>query len=195
MINETYRLAIEALGPSGQQLVNVQHYRQTSIGGSDEGTELANAWIEFGGPAYGAMLSEHCGIVNIKVRNVDRPVYGTDVPVTPAISGEVSGDASSPTAPQIMTIRTGLVGKSYRGRNYLFPTGEALVGGGQIAGTYATLVASYFAAIQDLIDSVSGFEYRLGVWSPTLSVFTLAQSYTAQEFQGKMGSRRAGVGS
>lgn len=195
MINEVYRLGVECLGPSGQLMVNVLHFRQINSIGSDEGTELADAYIADAMPLYQDILSSSCGIVNLKVRNVDRPTFGTDVAVSPAGTGVVTGQASSPTAPQIMTLRTGLIGRSFRGRSYLFPTGESLVGGGQIEGTYATGVNDYFTALQSLTDGVSGAEYRLTVYSPTLTLDTLVTNVTPQEFQGKMGSRRAGVGS
>jgi hypothetical protein len=195
MINEVYRCAIEALGPSGQQLVNVLHFRQISVGGSDEGSELAAAYIAVAMPLYQAIMSSAVAIINIKTRNVDRPTFGTDTAVTPPGAGALSSNASSPTAPQIMTQRTGLIGRSYRGRSFLFPTDESQIGGGQLGGTYAADVQTYGASLLGLTDPVSGFVYSLTVYSPTLSVDTLVTSFTPQEFQGRMGSRRAGVGS
>ena len=194
-LNDIFRLAVIGIGPSGQQLVNVHHYRQFSaLAGDNTGALLIDAFREDAEAAMAAALSASVSIIKYEARNITQPSFGVDVSLSPVVTGGISGQASSPTAPLIVTWRTGLIGRSRRGRSYWWPVGESSVGGGQLEGAFAATLDAAASALLILTDSVSNATYEKVIWSQVLLTATPVLSFTLQEFQGRMGSRRAGVG-
>lgn len=193
--NDIFRLAVIGIGPSAQELVNVHHFRQTTALGSDDGSELIQAWIEDAQAAHLACLASSISVTGYQVRNITQPLFGSDFALTPAEAGDLAGDALPPTAPAIITWRTGLIGRSRRGRTYMWPATEAQQIGGQVQGPYAVLLGTFAEAFAVIADSVSSAGYAHVVYSPTLTQAFTRTTYQVQDFLGRMGSRRSGTGS
>lgn len=193
-LGDIFRLSIEGFGPQNQQLVNVFHYRQEGTIGNTNGIELIDGWIQDVQPEYLACISDQCAITKMEVRRTDNPAIGVDYSPDPIATGLLTGDAMSPNNPAIITWRTFLFGRSYRGRTYMWPGDEVGVEAGQVNTTYSDLLDIFATAAQNITESVTGAVYQLQVWSPTLNSAEPVQSWQVQPFLGVQRRRRSGTG-
>ncbi len=98
---------------------------------------------------------------------------GLDLPTAPAGTG--SGNAYPPQLARVMTIRTGLSGRSFRGRFYLPPPAidENNASASIPLTTRQDLVNAFATYCGDVF---TASDFQLGVWSPTLAGFESATS-------------------
>lgn len=194
-INDVFRLSVEGLGPNAQQVVCVFHYRQTGALGDDSGEDLCDAWENTLVGAWADIISADCLITKLEARNVTQPLFGFDHAIEPNVPGTLVGQTLPPMNSAVISWRTGLIGRSRRGRNYVWPAGEAEQNLGQWTPTYLTAVGVFATAALAITDVVSGAEYALVVWSPTLSASTTVTSYQVDALVGTQRRRRPGRGS
>lgn len=174
-INQLYRLAVEcgAVNASGK-VVNVFHYVQTSADVSANGaTSLVLTWNAQMTASYVATFSSSVQYEGLRARNIDNPTEGLDFTRAVPAPGTVTGDMVPPQIASLITWQTGLIGRSFRGRTYLPPTGESAIGnaGALTAGQLAAM-ATFAEAAKILEATVDHPSYQLVVYSPLLDTRT-----------------------
>lgn len=123
----------------------------------------------------------------------------------PANTVGTRGPTSSSVLSTLIQIRTGLGGKSHRGRNFWPPPGEADSNVSLIDGAVLTQLADFIACIAGkFIGQAKTEPWSLGVYSRKLGTpsntqwsngFTEATSLVASEVIAVMGTRKVGRGS
>ena len=193
---DIYRMALIGIGPQGQELVNVHHYRQVAAGGGDLGDQLARAWIEDAAPLWATCVSANVSMTEIQIRNVTQPQFGVDWSTDLPVAGTQAGETLPPNTTFVISWRTGLIGRSRRGRTFMFPTVEASQASGQISGGQAVAMEAYATEMLDLEDpdTTATFEMVIhsevpGVGDTTVNTFLIPQFIATQR------RRRAGTGS
>lgn len=178
--------------------VNTFHFRQENELAVDEpGKDLVDAFENFALPSYRAMVTSIARIVQYSVYGITDPLYVYEDSPLPA-AGLVSGEALPLQTSPIITWRTGLAGRSRRGRTYLPPTGESQQNGG-------VLLASFLDLMDDFADNVKVLNalavnplystWQLGVWSATYQYFNPVNSHISRQTIVTQRRRRAGQGS
>lgn len=138
---------------AGQELQN-QMYVTKPSGGAEVGLfDVAQAFGDWVGNSWATVASETAILNSIIVTDVTVEA-GAQVTFVPI--GTLSGDLSVPPLPTGTTItaswRTGLSGRSYRGRTYHIGLVEDQVNGNELAEARRTqIVAAYSTLIADLI--------------------------------------------
>lgn len=181
---ELYRIAVEGSCVNGSgNVVNVFHYTQTtpSPTGANGAADLASTWQVQLMDLYVACLSTSYQLESYHVRNIDNPTEGADVIKLVPEPGDVVGDMMPPQTSCLISWRTGLIGRSYRGRTYLPPTGESAVGsaGALTAGQLAAIGAFAEAALV-LESTVTFAGFQLVIYSPTVPARTPVSSYSVR---------------
>jgi hypothetical protein len=192
--NDIYRLAVEGIGPTSQQLVNVFHYRQIGAVGDAAGADLIDAWQVSARGAFLAAISASCAITNYSVRNLTQVGLGVDVAESPAQPGIVAGDALPPMNAAVITWLTGLIGRRNRGRTYMWPTGESRQTAGQISGTYDTELTTFAGANILIGGGALGDDYQLVVHSEVGNTNRDVTDFVVRQFLATQRRRREGVG-
>ena len=192
--NDIFRLAVEGIGPTSQQLVNVFHYRQVGVIGDDAGADLVDAWQVTARGDFLAAISASCALTNYSVRNLTQVGLGVDVPESPALPGFVSGDALPPMNAAVITWLTGLIGRRNRGRTYMWPTGESRQTGGQISGTYDAELTAFATANILIAGGILGGTYQLVVHSEVGNTNRDVTTFVVRQFLASQRRRREGVG-
>jgi len=178
--------------------VNTFHYRQeTPLVFDEPGEDLVQAFISEALPAYRAMVTSIAQVVQYSVYGITNPLYIYEESPAP-VAGLVSGEALPLQNAAIITWRTGLAGRSRRGRTYLPPTGESQQNGGVLLASFLTLMNS-FAEDASLLNPLTVnpliATWQLGVWSETYQYFNPVTSHIARQTIATQRRRRAGSGS
>jgi len=85
-------------------------------------------------------------------------------------TGGLSGDALPPQCAMVTTLRTGQVGRRFRGRYYAAGWGETSNSGGTFDGSHVAVVSTAwgaFLATHAIVAPTDGF--RVGVWSTRIA--------------------------
>lgn len=162
-IADIYRLAVIGRTGTGALLVNTLHYVQQAGVGDNPGVNLVDAYIADAAPLYADILSDQCFIEAIQVRNVTDGISGTDYTLPVPLVGVLTGDMMPPQDSAILQFKTPFFGRRFRGRNYLFPTVEAMQNAGQWTGAYPADAIAYGNAL--LTIASAGYTYTLAVHS------------------------------
>lgn len=149
-VNDIYKLTIEGLGPSAQQLTNTLYYKQTAGTADLPGTALIDAWYAQCMAAFLDLLHEDVAVTKMHTRNLSSPEYGLDYDLSPTQAGTVEGLGLPPQCSANIQFTTGYIGKTNRGRNYLWPTAVDMQNHGQWNETYQGAAAIYMAALEDI---------------------------------------------
>lgn len=119
---------------------------------------------------------------SVSVRDLDV----ANQPMYTSTGSPVAGTAATETMPAqncvVVTVRTALAGKSYRGRVYLSGWAEvANLNSGLIATPARTAAQAFVAALDELEDLGFPYSLKLGVASRTLEVTTPATGYVVRD--------------
>lgn len=193
-IGDIFRLSVQGLGPNAQQVVNVFHYVQTDTVGDDAGERLCQAWVEDVLPQFVDVFVDDCLVQRLEARNVTQPQFGFDFDLASPEPGTLTGEVLPAQVAAVISWRTGLVGRSRRGRSYLWPANEASQNLGQWVPTYLSAVAAFGNSAMAIQESVSGADYNLVIWSETLTASFLVSSFIVDEITGTQRRRRPGAG-
>ena len=178
--------------------VNTFHYRQENELVFDEpGEDLVQAFITDALPSYRAMVTSIALVVQYSVYGITNPLYVYEESPTP-VAGLVSGEALPLQTAPIITWRTGLAGRSRRGRTYLPPTGESQQNGGVLLTSFTNLMddfADFATVLNPLAVNPLIATWQLGVWSATYGYFNPVKSHISRSTIVTQRRRRAGVGS
>ena len=84
--------------------------------------------------------------------------------------GEVSSEVLPPQCAMVVTLRSGLVGRSHRGRLYLFGWAENQQNGGTWnAGIIGTLDTNFLAFLAPYTVAAPASGHRIGIWSTRIA--------------------------
>jgi hypothetical protein len=159
-----------AAGPIGF----THHYRQTAqvtpLTGNLLCQDVIDAWIDTAQATYLAILPTNSTLEDIDCVQVNNNIFGAVENTAEAGTLSLAGAELVPvrSAP-VVKLTTGLRGRSFRGRVYHMPIGEANNSGGTITGAPTTGIPAYYADAILITGPVSGNEYSLTIYSPTLS--------------------------
>lgn len=179
-----------------QEQVNVWHFEDTSGATPDAGQSLLNAFEDAALPSYRALFSNQGYVQLVEARQVTggSAVAQRSYDTSNGIGLRSGSDTLPLQAAAIITWRTGLAGRSRRGRSYLPSTIEGDIGqAGGIGSTYAGLLADFATDLLTMVTPVSLDEWQLHVWSPTLSVATRVTEFVVRPYLGTQRSRRSGT--
>lgn len=187
-LNDVYKCTI--IGHNDQApVVLVLHYRtRLSIG--DKALEmeyLAKALDEvlFKKTIVNDMLNFcHQSVIfdEIKVRDVNNPTLGYDLLLEAPNGGNLTGNQLPQQNAMLLRKGTGLIGKSFRGRNY-FPFGNtgSLDSSGQWGALFLANALDWFVSIAYILDPVLGtnFQWELVIYSEKLLVTNTVTTFSA----------------
>lgn len=184
-------------GPQAQAIVNRFHFRQaSSLVFDTPGEDLVEAWRANVEAFYLSCFQLSTTVYRYEVRGISDPLYGHDADLSPTVTGGQSGDAVPPQAASIISWRTGVVGRSFRGRTYLPPLSESQQVAGIISATQVSNIEGFFTALQSLATiGVTTAAWDFVLWSPTRAAATLITQAIAQQYIGTQRRRRLGSGS
>lgn len=193
-IGDVWRMTI--LGEVvGQQQQNVLHY-QTLIprdGDDDDLPALILIAQEYVAPLYEPITTAEWILREIQIRGVTHPTQGADVVIDqPGVNvGQLLPLQSAP----VLSLKTGLIGRSYRGRLYLPTITEDNAQAGVIEEPFYTTLGTFGTNLLQ-IQRPGGQPYTAGlvVWSRKLQTATRVISAAPDPILGVMRKRRQGVG-
>lgn len=204
-VGSLYRIAVIGSGGLGQELVCRFHYRQLTPKVTPlDAQDLAEVWAQNMTTAFCGTFAFTNGVSRLEVRGITDPTEGYDYSYGALEPGlRVGSQALPPQSSAVITWTTGLVGRRFRGRNYLWYTVE----GDQDQGTYT---ADYQNAVQTFADSALILEgapdyasFDLCVYSqpnpdlvpPWGGAITPVTSYIVRNLVNSQRRRKVGVGS
>lgn len=148
------------------------------VGATIDVADLGARVLEWWETGYGGALGQktrHTDDVKLRdvtIRQVSPagPAFGVHT-YSPVKPGTLSGDMEPAASSILCSLRTGLAGRSYRGRMYLPPTGEGL---GDSQGNLTTTVANDVAlCLMGMFSDITATHGHIpGVWSATANAFT-----------------------
>lgn len=172
-IGSIYKVAVLGSGGFGQQLVCSFHYRQEFATIFDTPSEdLVQAWDTDLTTLWRDLLPTSTVVTGLEVRGITDPLEGFDFSFPSALPGTRAGDPLPPQCAPVLTWTTGLVGRRFRGRSYLWYPVEGDSIQGQLLSGYQAAASAFATASQDIGDDITTASYTQGVWSQTFSVFT-----------------------
>lgn len=137
----------------GQQMVNTMWFEKGSAWTEEQMADFVDDLIAWAVANLLPILSDSITLVGAKAS--DKSVEGGGT-AEKAVTGSNTGSITGPTAPNnacgVVTFRTALTGRSYRGRNYI-----SGISGSDLASSVA-LDSSIVADLLDAYDALSGVE-------------------------------------
>lgn len=161
---DIWRIAFEG-ALANQLTVNIWHVKFKSVGASIAGavTYLDTNLYQLL-KTYQATSQVGYTVHAVQLASAP-PVYDTTITAT----GTVVTELLPPQIAMIASLRTGIAGRSYRGRLYLPGFTEATASGGGVDVVAKAAIQGYF---DDLVAAIgsggSDTDYEWGVWSPKL---------------------------
>jgi hypothetical protein len=193
-VNDVLKMAL--VGRVGQDdIVVTHHFRQLdgSIGFTPPDQELADLWVANAQDLFLGLCCPDYALDYVSVKNLSG---GTDeVVVEIDENGSQSGQCIANFVSPLVSLRTGMAGRSNRGRNYLPPCSEGNVNGNNIEDAMATAIRAYYDAILVLGTIIIDTRFHLTVFSRTLETDRLVTSYLVRTPLATQRRRRIGVGS
>jgi len=188
---DIWRVSIEGEALT-DSFVNVLHY-QEGFGWDGDLASLAQGIWDGIGATYVAMLADSYTATNLSLRGVTNPTQGFDLALSDP--GTQTGDRLPTQTAGVITWRTGLIGRSYRGRSYIGPMVETVSNGGYISSPQLAVMDTFADAAKTIIEALPGTGVlQLGVYSRKLSQFTAVTAHESQQIMGTQRRRRPGVG-
>lgn len=196
-VNSIYKLALEGRGPQDQELVNTLYYKAlTGTVFDTQAEDLIQAFMnETALPeSFTNLFHSSCSFTGISVRGITDPTEGADDLFDTPIPGQNTGQCLPPFTSCVVTFTTGKIGRSYRGRNFIWPTSEANQDAGFLISGYIDAVSDYADDIRSIGDGIVAAVYQQVVWSPTLGVATPVTGATPRAALHVQRRRTSGVG-
>jgi len=192
-VGDVFKMALELTFTGNDQIVNTFHYRQELpvIGNAAE--DLGNQWLTDVFPTYQLFLSNRIVLALITIRPVPPALETADITV--GVSGlHGAGDIVPLSDSPIVSWRTGLVGRSRRGRVYLPPPQESVQDAGNLSLPYITLIDNWASINLQLLE-LGIPQWQQVVYSPTINISTPITAWIVNNNMGDQRRRRQGVGS
>lgn len=155
--------------------------------------ELADDCKNFVLPIMKNIQSNQFSWDTIRVHDLLRPeVVSLDVPVSPAITGNVATAITDSASSPLGSIRTATAGRSFRGRFYVPALTPAQFEDDTLTTDNVGLLSDIGTILLEIVSRVVGA--KLGVPSRKLGVITQAVAVLARAVIGSQRRRRKGVG-
>ena len=114
-------------------------------------------------------------------------------------TGDIGGDLAGTVLPYqispLINWKTGLRGRSYRGRTFLPAATEEVQAAGVWSGGYLTVLQAFIDSALDVGNGIDTAIYDLVIWSPTLSIATKVVQGVPNAIAATQRRRKPGVGS
>lgn len=189
-IGDIYRVSI--VGTVGNvQIVNTFHIRQVSgLIGTIEG-DVKSVWETSVETSYLQLKPTTYNINRLAVLKVSpgTPEGGEE---TLSGSGGKTGDILPFQDACVLSIRTGIPGRRYRGRMYIGPIVEGDQASGILTAGFLTSAAAFVTAMQGAFGSTDQFQWM--VWSDTGGFANPVTNVLIRDLLGTQRRRRPGVG-
>lgn len=194
-IGDFYKMTLRMTFTGVDTIVNTFHYRQDTIPIFDTpSNDLAEAWLEEVWPTYKAFLSARIVLQVIEVRPVDPAGDFWDESVGENGTGG-SGDIVPLTSAPLVTWRTGLIGRTNRGRVYLPPPPEANQDGGSLTSGYKTAIQDWAALNFHIPSSLTHAEWTQVIHNPEgANTNPEVTGFIVRDIMGVQRRRKQGVG-
>jgi len=205
-LGDIYKLSVIGRTPAQAQLVTSFHYRATQDTIVDTQTEdLIQAFYGGGTAAVWTAFESTCGnsigLDRLEARQVSSPALEfAELNITEVGTGG-AGDHLPPQCSAVISWRTGNIGRSFRGRNYMFPSLEGNQAAGQWTGGYLTVLSNFADAAMEIGDGLATAIYELVIWSTVANgvprvppIATLVTSHKEPIFVHTQRRRVTGVG-
>ena len=193
-LGDLYRLAFEYQDGYGSRLVNVLNYRQELINLVNSGAQdLAESFETAYETLWVGITVVGVEALRLVVRNRTNPTEGFEMPLTQA--GNIAGEAMPPADTIVAQLKTGLIGRSFRGEVNIGGVPQDANSNGQVSAAYQGFVGNYIAAITSIGPVLQPGMFTLGVYSQLLAQFNPVTSVLISQDFGHLRSRKPGVGS
>lgn len=132
----------------GQTFTNNYYYVGDAPWSVADMTTLLTTLEGLYGASYNNAATPDTALVELVARDMSTE-FGSIVsyPVNPAISGLVGGDAFPSNVALVVTLRTGLSGRSFRGRLYHGGIPVSVTTGNNVSPAYVTNVGTLYASL------------------------------------------------
>lgn len=164
-VGDVWRVSFEGT-LLGAEYVNVFHYKAKSVGANPTSFASRIATLLYTPVATQLRDTWVLSAFHARQLAVPAPVVDGSVSVTGGVS---TGDTLPPQCALVVSLRTGLAGRSHRGRIYLGGYAEQYQASGQwLASIYTFVQSTLDTMVLELGDSGSSADYTWGVWSRKL---------------------------
>lgn len=196
-VNDVYRLSVVTNQGSGGQMIVTHHFKQNSALVFDTPVDdLIARWVDQALPVFVDLLSTSFIVDVVRAISVDNTEQGEFQVSTADGTGTQSGDSQPYQNAAVVTWRTGVPGRSNRGRNYIGGAVEANnAGAGQLTTDYKTVLNSYAQTLTFMNgDSLQFAKWQLVVYSRLLNASRPVTSYVVRPTFYTQRRRVLGVG-
>lgn len=198
-IDDIYRLSVQwEQRATLDDAVNVFHFKQLNATVFDTpGEDLVQAFQGEAEERYTALVTDLYAIKRYSVRKIG----GVDEEYDLGVNVEGTLGAGTGMLPAqvaaIISWRTGLAGRSHRGRTYLPPANESSIASGVYESSYLIVMGQFASLVLGMAShiGVAYGQYQVGVYSPTLEEFFPYTTFLARQTPGIVRRRRIGSGS
>lgn len=176
-VGDIFKLVVHWVAADpGNVMINTFHYRQDLALIFDTPEEdLVQAWIADAETSYSTAVTNTMSIVKYQV--IPRPAGAVSYEVSATTVGGATGDALPYQTSPLITWRTGIPGRRFRGRSYFPPTVEANQVGGVLTLSFRNGLQAIADGLMEIGDGVNEAIWTLGVYSeigPTFTPITAA---------------------
>jgi hypothetical protein len=163
---DIFRFSVVGTGEQEQELVCVFHYQQAEALILDSpGEDLCQAWQLATEDLFSACFGSACAIRQYQVRGVTDPTYGFDLVLTEPVAGGLGGEMWPPQDCSVIKWSTGLIGRSFRGRSYIWPATEGHQTSGRISSGLRANLQAFAASAVSMGEIGTTATWNMGVLS------------------------------
>lgn len=137
---------------------------------------------------YLPIISSDFILTQIDIFNHNQPTFGATFPLGTA--GGSAGESVALRSAPVVSKRTELRGRSFRGRMFLMAPLEADQSNGVLTGTYRTEIDTFMATLLSVTDATTGLVFNANVWSETLLTSTQISSFLLRRTMGGQRKRQ-----
>lgn len=194
-VGDVFRLSVVGASVDGRtQIVNTFHYRQDdALIFSEPGPDLVQAWLDDVDSDYRALISNIFSFNFFRVQGITSPLYVYEQ-TTASRLGTLTGEALPLTCAAVITWRTGLAGRSRRGRTYVPPANESAQNGSILTTSYIALMDAFADSAKAIPLTIAHSGYTMMVYSSVLGQSNAVTSHLSRNILGTQRRRRPGVG-
>lgn len=171
-LGDVYRVSsiFEVPGADGK-CVFTNHFETVTVNSviSDvaEAQDIATEAVDTIDTLYMPFVSDQFVFEGVKVIGISNPLVGVELAA--ATAGSDTDDYVSVRSAPIVYYSTGLRGRSYNGRNFLLPCGEAQQNGGTMIASYLSSLLAFITGYRRLSQQPSTNVYDMTIYSKKLS--------------------------
>lgn len=190
---ETYNTVWSFTHPdAGNAISTGIDYRLVSDPGGQSEFDIMQALFDAIDPIiqadYLPLIATDFQLVQIEMFNHNAPQFGATFAV--GQSGGISGQSVALRSAPVVSKRSALRGRSFRGRFYLMAPTEPDQSNGVLTGTYRTNIESFLSNMLSVIDATTGFAFNAEIWSTKLNLGTPVTEFILRRTMGGQRKRQ-----